>query len=413
MPPRLRFWIVADDLTGALDTAAPFAAHGWRTSVVPWPGRAPGALTAAVTRAAAMSDVVVVDTASRHVAPRDGARRVRAVVRLARTHGGPRQPPPGLYKKIDSTLRGNVAAELAAFRIAAGIDCLPLAPAFPAQGRTTRGGSVWVGDTPLHASAAAGDALDPARSGDLARLAPAGTLDVCDAATDADLRRIARRLAREGRLGAVAGSGGLAGAIAARFGSARRRAAPPVASGAVLVVSGSAHPAARAQAHALVAGGALGLIVPIDSRTPPRDRRATETLAAGALRGGRTVVLACPPIAAGVRVATRRASAVATRLAVTARAVLDAAPAGAVVSIGGDTTAALVAAMGWAPLAVHGAMAPGIAVVRLGARSPRPSAAGPRWLITKSGAFGDPQTLRRLVRRLTSASRSRTLPTPR
>jgi uncharacterized protein YgbK (DUF1537 family) len=201
MPPRLRFWVIADDLTGALDTAAPFAAHGWRTSVVPWPGGGPPAIAAAVARATAVSDVVVVDTASRHLAAREAARRVRAVVRLARGRVAGR-PSPHLYKKIDSTLRGNVAAELIAFRAAAGVDCLPLAPAFPAQGRTTRGGAVWVDGTPLHASPAAQDALDPAGCGDLARLAPAGALEVLDAATDADLRRIATRLARDGRLDA-------------------------------------------------------------------------------------------------------------------------------------------------------------------------------------------------------------------
>jgi uncharacterized protein YgbK (DUF1537 family) len=161
-----------------------------------------------------------------------------------------------------------------------------------------------------------------------------------------------------------------------------------------------------------VAGGALGVIVPIDSRTPPRERRATETLAAGALRAGRTVVLACPPLAAGARVHPRRASAAAARLAATVRAVLGTAPVGGLVTVGGDTTAAVVAAMGWAPLAVDGAMAPGIAVVRLD-RPRRATAAGPRWLITKSGAFGDPQTLRRLVRRLTSAPRSGRPATPR
>jgi uncharacterized protein YgbK (DUF1537 family) len=411
MPPRLRFLVVADDLTGALDTAAPFAAHGWRTAVVPWPGAAPRAIAAAVAAAAAVSDVIVVDTASRHVAARDAARRVRAVVGVARRRaaGG---AGPHLYQKIDSTLRGNVAAELAAFRAAAGVACLPLAPAFPAQGRTTRGGAVWVDGAPLSTSAAAHDALAPAAAGDLARLAPAGALEVLDASTDADLRRIATRLARDGRLGAVAGSGGLAGAIAARFGSTRRVPAAHVASGGVLVVSGSAHPAARAQVCALVAGGALGVIVPIDSRTPPRDRRATETLAAGALRAGRTVVLACPPLAAGARVHPRRASAAAARLAATVRAVLGTAPVGGLVTVGGDTTAAVVAAMGWAPLAVDGAMAPGIAVVRLD-RPRRATAAGPRWLITKSGAFGDPQTLRRLVRRLTSAPRSGRPATPR
>ena len=404
MRTRLRFWVIADDLTGALDTAAPFAAHGWRTCVVPWPGPSARTRPTSWQRVAGASDVVVVDTASRHVAPREAARRVAEMVATARrAEAGAARDGRHFYKKIDSTLRGNVAAELAAFRAATAVECLPLAPAFPAQGRTTRDGAVWVDGRPLRQSAAAQDAITPAVSGDLSRLAPPHALDVIDARTDADLRRIATRLARDARLGAVAGSGGLAGAIAARFGSPRKASAPRAVAGGVLVVSGSAHPAALAQARALVAAGALGLIAPIDARTPLRDRRATEALAIDALSGGRTVVLACPALAAGARVPVRRATAAAARLAAIAKAVVTTGAVGAVFTVGGDTTAALVAAMGWAPLAVEGALVPGVAVVRLNAASAR--TAGPRWLITKSGAFGDPHTLRRLVRRLTSVRR--------
>ena len=114
-------------------------------------------------------------------------------------------------------------------------------------------------------------------------------------------------------------------------------------------------------------------------------------------------MLACPALAAGTRVPVRRAAAAGTRLAAIARAVVTSGTAGAVFTVGGDTTAAIVAAMGWAPLAVDGALVPGVAVVRL--KTPSARVAGPRWLITKSGAFGDPHTLRRLVRRLTSAPR--------
>jgi uncharacterized protein YgbK (DUF1537 family) len=389
MTPPPRFWVIADDLTGALDTAAPFAAHGWRTCVVPWPGRPP--------RRSAAWDVVVVDTASRHVGAREAARRVRAAV-LASRRGHASGHGASLYKKIDSTLRGNVAAELAAFRAAAGVACLPLAPAFPAQRRTTRSGAVWVDGRPLARSASARDVLGRAASGDLARLAPPGTLDVLDAETDADLRRIATRLARDGRLGAVAGSGGLAGAIAARFGSRRPTAPPRLPAGAgVLVVSGSAHPNARAQVRALAGAGALGLVVPVDGETPPRDRRALVAVASSALRSGRPVVLICPPLPEGSRVPVRRARLAAGRLADAARAVLVSAPVAAIVTVGGDTTAAVVSRMRWAPLAVDGSPAPGVATVRLSGGPDRP-----RWLVTKAGGFGDPLILRRLVRRLTS-----------
>jgi uncharacterized protein YgbK (DUF1537 family) len=400
MGQRLRFWVIADDLTGALDTAAPFATHGWRTCVVPWPGSEPRALATALRAAARTHDAVVIDTASRHLAGRTAAQRVRAVVTAARRVDGTGGRRRGFFKKIDSTLRGNVAAELTAFRAATGVACLPLAPAFPAQGRTTRNGAVWVDDRPLSASPAARDALGPAVSGDLARLAPRGALEVFDARTDADLRRIATRLAGESRLGSVAGSGGLAGAIAAQFGSRRQPSVPRLAPGAagVLVVSGSAHQAAHAQARALVAAGALGLVVPIDARASGRDRRATEAVATAALASGRAVVLVCPALPAGARVTPRRAAAAAQRLAALAGALVTAGTVGAVFSVGGDTTAALVAVMGWAPLAVDGGLVPGVAVVRLA--PPRGRRAGPSWLMTKSGAFGDPQTLRRLVRRL-------------
>jgi D-threonate/D-erythronate kinase len=446
MPVPPRFWVIADDLTGALDTAAPFASRGWRTAVVPWPAR-PGTrgalgpvLSRAVSGAVGASDVIVVDTASRHVAAREAARRVRAVVDASRPGGRLRRgAAPGYYKKIDSTLRGNVAAELAAFRAAVGVACLPLAPAFPALGRVTRRGAVWVDGRPLSASAAARDAIGPAASGDLAALAPRGALEVLDAETDADLRRIARTLAREGRLGALAGSGGLAGAIAAtarpgRGAAVAARVVPrPVPrlgphdfprlgphAERVLVVSGSAHPAARVQMQRLVAGGALGLVAPIDAATTDRDRRVTAGVAAATLAAGRPVALVCPPLAAGARVSTRAAHLAATRLAALVRAVLAEASIDALVTIGGDTAGAIVDAMGWAPLTVAGALEPGVALVDLGPprrRSPRRPGprrpAPPRWLITKSGGFGDPLTVRRLVRRLTAGARSRRPSTPR
>src|SRR5258705_480938 len=83
--------IVADDLTGACDTGALFAARG-PVPVTVWPDPP---LHAPVT---------VVDTESRTLDPVDAARRVSGVARnLARTR---------FFKKIDSTLRGPIGAEL-------------------------------------------------------------------------------------------------------------------------------------------------------------------------------------------------------------------------------------------------------------------------------------------------------------
>jgi hypothetical protein len=399
--PPLRFWVIADDLTGALDTAAPFAAHGWRTCVVPWPG-------ASRPRRAVVA-------AGRGRERRRG-RRHRVAARAPRGGGAPRPPRRGggaprrsaregghFYKKIDSTLRGNVAAELAAFRAATAVERLPLAPAFsgpgPHHARRRR-----LGRRPPAGAVGGGAGRPGARgSGDLARLAPPHALDVIDARTDADLRRIAARLAREARLGVVAGSGGLAGAIAARFGSPRRRrrAGPSPAASS----SCRAAPSRRAGAGAGARGGR-------GARADRADRRARRRSAIdapprrwrSARWRGRTVVLACPALAAGARVPSRGPRRRGTA--------------------GGDRPRGCHDRGAAAPYSPWAATPPRrwsprwLGAARVEARSCRASpscgwtraaaAAGPRWLITKSGAFGDPHTLRRLVRRLTSPPGSET-----
>ena len=141
-----------------------------------------------------------------------------------------------LYKKIDSTLRGNVAAELAAAREALGVKRpILVAPAFPAQGRTVTNGRVLVNGKTL-------------RSGNLRRMLHGLDITVCDAATDADLREIARKgLALEPRPLFV-GSAGLAHALAATL--PRRTARPArLRHGEIAVVVGSASPVSMSQAE--------------------------------------------------------------------------------------------------------------------------------------------------------------------
>jgi uncharacterized protein YgbK (DUF1537 family) len=131
--------IVADDLTGACDTGHEFARRGYRTRVV-----VDGGDGGDVDPATAV-DVLVVNTDSRYDPPEAAAAAVRTAV-------DPRSDGV-VYKKVDSTLRGNLGAEVAAAvgavgsrRIATGDgsedepDRKPLgvvAPASPAIGRTT------------------------------------------------------------------------------------------------------------------------------------------------------------------------------------------------------------------------------------------------------------------------------------
>src|SRR5947207_7783754 len=112
---QLPLTIIADDLTGACDTGALFAARG-PVPVTVWPDPAPRA------------PVGVVDTESRALAPADAARRVSAVARnVARTR---------LFKKIDSTLRGPIGAELdALLRASTSSTGALVCPALPSEHR--------------------------------------------------------------------------------------------------------------------------------------------------------------------------------------------------------------------------------------------------------------------------------------
>ena len=116
-PTRSRpLTIVADDLTGACDAGALFA------------GRAPVPVTVWPRRAVADAAVRVVDTETR--AP-DAPRKRPSALAAVGSHGRAGRR----FKKIDSTLRGPIGAEVDALMRATGAATAIVCPAFPAQGR--------------------------------------------------------------------------------------------------------------------------------------------------------------------------------------------------------------------------------------------------------------------------------------
>jgi uncharacterized protein YgbK (DUF1537 family) len=173
--------IVADDLTGACDSASPFL-RGGPVQVAIWPHLPESAELACV---AVSTDGRDQDT--------DEA---RARARTATAHLMALGARP--FKKVDSRMRGHVAAELAGV-----LDAWPgrvlLCPALPGEGRLTIDRHQVVGDEVT----------------DLAELA-AGLGDrvlLRDAASDADLDRVAAEVLAAPDL-LPAGSAGLAAALA-------------------------------------------------------------------------------------------------------------------------------------------------------------------------------------------------------
>ncbi len=197
-----RVLLVADDLTGAAESAAAFLPRDVRIEAVE-----------GVRESRVVRDVVVVDTDSRYLPEAEAARRCR--VALARGPAGAM-----IVKKIDSTLRGPLAAEVTV--LAAGGPVV-VATASPALGRTVVGGVVHVHGVPLVRSGVWAAESRPAPESIAAALAPVrsevvelaavrgalralvarlgavlhrGAVPVCDAETEEDLDRSSGRASR-------------------------------------------------------------------------------------------------------------------------------------------------------------------------------------------------------------------------
>jgi D-threonate/D-erythronate kinase len=234
-PTLLNRWIlaIADDLTGALEAGAKFAWHGLQARVT----------TESSVLTLPDSPVLVVDTETRHLPESAAEQAVRKVAATAS-----RVSPWLIYKKTDSTLRGNIAAELRAVQDVFPDRALIYAPAYPEMGRTVKNGRLFVWGTPVHQSAFACDPLNPICESDISVVCgnlPAVT--VLDGEFDADLRAAACAVMESVPPALAAGPAALAEALAEYLGSTGKRMHGWPSSSRALVVNGSLHPASKAQ----------------------------------------------------------------------------------------------------------------------------------------------------------------------
>ncbi|HTX33522.1 MAG TPA: four-carbon acid sugar kinase family protein [Bryobacteraceae bacterium] len=346
MMPRtaLDVLLVADDLTGACDAAAPFAAAGIRATVML-------ALEADVGE----TRVLAVTTDSRGL-PADEIRGAMSAAAALL----PAIPAQVVFKKIDSTLRGNTAVEIAAALETFGCRAAVVCPAFPAMHRVVRQGYLHVATAadfgpvhvPTHLSSAHRAACE-------LRAAVSGgdRMVSLDAECDADLDRIAAEIAAlEGPI-LWAGSAGLAAALARSLNPGSYRAPKPARAGPVLFCIGSDHAVTLAQQAAL-------------------------------LSARNTVPLECP--AAAISQALVRGQHVLLRIPRDPQAGaslcewLPRAPAAALVLSGGDTASLVCRALGVTSIALCDEIVSGIprGVLQGGALDGMP-------VVTKSGGFGN------------------------
>lgn len=342
----LHVGMIADDLTGALDASAPFAARGLKTVVVLSPDGLERGDPALVD-----AEVICINTASREISADEAARRAGAAMRGLMALG-----PRLVFKKIDSRLKGHVAAELRAVLAASGRRDIVLAPAIPDLGRFVRDGAV------SGMGVASPIAIVPV-CGDL----PVRVPDTLDAA---GMAGVADAVFAAGDVTIAAGARGLAQALAAKFPQGRARVLARPLPQKLLVAIGSRDPITRAQVEHVMAALRPQLVPAPNGLVPPMALTAPVTL-----------------VTAEQGEVTETSSVVAARFAEGLAELVRAAPPAAILVSGGETAYAVLARLGVERIVLGGEALPGVpfAEAQIGGRKVL--------ILTKSGGFGPQDTI--------------------
>ncbi|MCR4657449.1 MAG: four-carbon acid sugar kinase family protein [Lachnospiraceae bacterium] len=249
--------IVADDLTGGLDSGVQLAKQGISVCVDP-----DACVRETLTEVNAQVLVAVCET--RHLTPDDAYKAVYRAVSLGKQAG-----IEYVYKKTDSALRGNIGAELGAALDAGGAATLAFLPAYPAMNRLTINGCQFIDGLPVSQSVFGSDPFNPVKESDIKKLIgqqteipvikkceadfSPGNRDVdsealrrillMDARSDRELRKAGLKLKRAGALSVSAGCAGFAAFLPELLDL--KKEAPsemPDIKNSMLVISGSLNP---------------------------------------------------------------------------------------------------------------------------------------------------------------------------
>ena len=411
--------VIADDFTGACDVAVQFKKQGLETVVltdIEFLGSFKGVF-----------DVVVVDTETRNLTSEDAYRKVRRAVRLLRQNN-----VKLVYKKIDSTLRGNIGAEINAVMDELDVKAIIVAPAFPDQERTVINGHLLVNGEPLEKTEYAYDPLSPVSGSRVSMLIEkqakkkvgeillsqirkdvdlivkkirsqieAGKeVIVADAEIQSDLERIAEASLALNVL--LCGSAGLASALSSRLAVQSR----------VLVVSGSVNKVTLNQIEMAVKKLDVKLIEPvlsgilqdkerIDEVSDDLVEEAEKALAEGKdviirLAGSRSLISEIQD--AGKRLGMNKLQVADLLLSILSRAtrkILGGHCFKGLILIGGDTSIRIMDALGAKAIRSEGEFLPGIPSGRIIG-----GICDGMQVVTKAGGFGDRYTLVKIMKSL-------------
>jgi D-threonate/D-erythronate kinase len=405
--------IFADDLTGALDAAAPFAARGFRTIVSP---------TAVLPIGSEFAEVISVNIGTRHMLPAEIVDLTATAVRDLDGLG-----VKILLNKVDSTLRGNPGIELfSALKTVSG-DHAVICSAYPQNGRTIEDGVLLVDGTPVVETDVGQDQLSAVQSSHVAELlmnslSNAGLRDqvhlrsvdggvvvtnllpviiAADAKSEDDLTRLARRIINAPPPALVAGSAGISVALADEMSADRMlRRGSVVELGdrgrRVFIVTASQRTIVEMQLAVL--GGSIDLVqaeLSLDEVLRGVDDESILQMQEVAKNDG-VVVLKLSNAEASLGVTIDEIMITSTRivknLGIAVRKITDEVRPDTLIVIGGDTASGVIEACGVTSLELHGELQPGtVSGVALD------GSITDSLLVTRAGGFGGEHALLELV----------------
>lgn len=400
--------IIADDFTGAGDAGIHFARFGRKVELL--------LHIDALARKCMDNTDVALTSETRFLDPDEAGAVVLDMVRRCRAAGYTR-----IFKKIDSTMRGNPGSEVEAVLQGTGLAAALICTAMPKTGRTCVDGVIYLDGVPLHRSDIGHDPFHPLFSSDVADLLRLQTdlpigfmglkeieadeatlrqiilsmlergvrLIVADSVEDRHLAALARQLAPGDLL--PVGAGGFAEALArlcAPEGQTSSEGRKLVLHRPIVSVVGSLTEVSRRQAaHA----DKSGLFRTIDIRTdaPAADiRRACEARLNEPNRSQPNILLRVVNGERPGKISREDGERVAEKLGYATASICSMVPCRTVVSTGGSTSMAVAEALGIESVDLIDELLPGIVV---GACN-RPDG-GIEWFISKAGGFGDDSLL--------------------
>jgi len=415
-----RVLVIADDLTGANDSIAQFSKMGF------------SAITATNLEYEELSklfeeyEAIAVDTESRKITPREAYDSLYALGCSIKNLG----EEVLLYKKIDSTLRGNVLPEIKALYESLNPEFIAVAPAFPKQGRVTVNGIQKVHGVPVDKTLYGSSATNPAKFSDIAGALASEFGDIhlhigldqlrshdlfakskdekvfsFDAETDDDLNRIVESMEDLGRILWV-GSAGLAEAIARNIIFGGRKGKP------VLMAVGSINDLTRRQTKAFIEAFGAKLILPnlyslVKEFGLEADKLHREI--SEAFESGFDVVLSTSYLEEQIREGRALARKLGVSQSMLSLEIADKfgkfvcgiiqslgfEEIGGLLATGGDVAISIIKNLGISRLRVIGEIEPGIPLLEIQGMK----------FVSKAGGFGDEQTFIRAAARLKSKRR--------